>query len=72
MELYGTPLDDEQGDRRTAVRDVTIIASSDSLRHLARFLAQVADEIDEYGARFDHDHYGLFASRDLGYPVADD
>jgi ankyrin repeat protein len=66
MELYGTPLDDEEGDRRAAVRDVTIIASPDSLRHLAKFLEQIADEIDEYGARFDHDHYQLFASRDLG------
>jgi hypothetical protein len=67
MELYGTPLDDEAGDRRSAVREVTIIAPSESLRHLAKFLEQAADEIDELGTHFGDATYEYFASRDLGH-----
>ncbi len=48
------------------LRDVTIIATSGTLRHLARFLEQAADKIDEHGGDFDHDHYALFVGRALG------
>jgi ankyrin repeat protein len=43
---------------------VTIIATPATLRHLARFLEQAADDIDDYGSDFDHDHFALFAGHD--------
>jgi ankyrin repeat protein len=65
MELSGTPLDDR--DRHAMMLgEVWIAADTETLRQLARFLQNAADEFDRWGEGWDDDHYSLFAKREFG------
>ena len=58
MQLFGyAPSDLQPQDIVTsALAEVTLVASPDELRAMAKFLAYCADEMDRMGATYDHIH----------------
>jgi hypothetical protein len=60
MKIYGFKLQSSAGDEPDTplrLREATLVASSDELRHLARFLADTADAVDRFGNQFGHEHF---------------
>lgn len=54
---YGYP--EEEEEERTepiSLREVTFVASPDSLREIAAFLLQAASSMEVHGDRFGHEH----------------
>lgn len=56
---YGYPEEEEEEEERTepiALREVTFVASPDSLREIAAFLLQAASTIEAHADKFGHAH----------------
>jgi ankyrin repeat protein len=66
MELYGHPLEDDDDEKSFVLRQVGFRADPATLRNVAEFLKQAADEIEEWGLDFGHRHYQDFAETELG------
>lgn len=48
--------EDDSDCRPLTLREVTISASPSELRAIARFVSRCADEMEEYGPRWEHEH----------------
>ncbi len=48
------------------LKEVTIQAEPQTLRDMARFLLDVAEQMETYGKGFDHEHFEDFCSRPKG------
>ena len=59
VELYGYPKGDEELSSPLELREVTFVASPETLRRLASFLNQTATEMEKYGKGFDHEHFSI-------------
>ncbi len=60
MKLYGYPTGSED-DTPSKLEEVTIAADPATLRLLAKFLVQVADNVEKYKDNFGHEHFEHFA-----------
>ena len=68
MKLFG--YDASDGDERAhprALREATVVATADELRAIADFLRRCADELEQHGPRFGHEHLCDFVR---GTPLA--
>ena len=67
MKLFGYVYD-EDAETPSKLEEVTMVASAQNLRDVAKFLGHVADLMDKHGAKFGHEHLTDFASDFKGGP----
>ncbi len=56
MKLFGYPNKDYDEVHSLELSGVTVAANPDELRRIAKFFAQAAKDIEEYGSDFEHEH----------------
>ena len=59
MKLYGHTINQEsdQESRPVPLSEVTLWTNPKTLRKLSEFILMVADQMDEYGSDFGHEHF---------------
>jgi hypothetical protein len=55
MKCYG--YEDDDRDRPLLLREVTLLVDPNTLRRLARFFNECADQIEGAGSDWEHEHY---------------
>jgi hypothetical protein len=59
--LSGYPRGQDDLEQALPLKEVTVMADAVQLRRLAEFFVYAAEQMEEYGSGFDHEHFCDFA-----------
>lgn len=66
VKLFGYPIDaDEDCESPLELKDVTLCASAETFREMAKFLIWTAQQMDDHGDDFGHEHFEDYTNRSI-------